>query len=66
MLDDTTPQDREDTDAENAEDDNAPDQMSDVDHSHPDSDETFTETGVYDRGRKHRAETEDKSDSADG
>lgn len=27
------------------------DTMKDVDHTHPDTDESFTETGVYDRGK---------------
>lgn len=34
--------------------DQAPETMKDVDHTHPDTDESFTETGVYDRGKNRR------------
>lgn len=46
-------------DGDSQDDDQARETMADVDHTHPDTDESFTETGVYARGKKQPDEADD-------
>lgn len=51
----------EDEEDDDADGDAGPEEkMEDVDHTHPDTDESFTETGVYDRGKKHSKDSDDE------
>lgn len=52
VPDDATEEERNDDAGE------GPGEMKTVDHTHPDTDEPFTETGVYDRGKVRAEEAE--------
>jgi hypothetical protein len=38
--------------------DDAVERLEDVDHTHPDTGESFTETGVYDRGKDRNSDAD--------
>lgn len=57
MVNNNTSQDKPNGDPED--EDITGEEMEDVDHTHPDTDESFTETGVYDRGKKRPKDADD-------